>query len=73
MMMVMVAPTVMVVMMMVVTVTAPLFALPRLFLTPFSGRSFQRALQRRPLLLAETLQNFLHVRHVVTASFIEMP
>lgn len=72
--MVMVAPAMMAVMMMVVvTATAPLFTLPRLFLTPFSGCSFQRALQRHPLLLAETLQNFLHVRHVVTASFIEMP
>jgi len=72
-MMVMVAPTVMAVVMMVVTAIAPLFTLPRLFVTLFSRCSFQRALQRHPLFLVETFQNFLHVRHVVTASFIEMP
>jgi hypothetical protein len=55
----------------VVPMTAPLFTAPRLFLTLFSRCSFQRALQRQPLFLVETFQNFLHVRHDITIPFIE--
>jgi hypothetical protein len=70
----MVTPTVMVMMMvMVVPMTALLFTLPHPFLTLFSRCFFQRALQRQPLFLVETFQNFLHVCHDVTATFVGMP
>jgi len=61
-MMVMVTPTMMVVM----PVTAALFTPLRLFLTLFSRRSFHQALQLQPFFLTKTLQNLLHVRHVLT-------
>lgn len=71
MVMVMVTPTVMVVVVVVVPMTAPLLTVPRLFLTLFSRCFLQRALQRQPLFLVETFQNFLHVRHDVTISSIK--
>ena len=53
-------------MMMMMPVTTALFTPLRFFLARFSRRAFHQPLQRQPLLLTETLQNLLYVRHVLT-------